>query len=550
MAMRLAALVAGLPGVRIVDPGRAGAADEIVVGWVGGDSRGTEPGELFVARAPRPGDAAAHAIDAAARGAAAVLLPPLPEDLAARVAAAAPAVARLEADRPTEAGAQLAERMAGDPSRRLDLLAVTGTNGKTTTTWLARGLLGGDDPASPVGLIGTVTVHDGLGVHDARLTTPDPFELSPLLARMVDHGCRAAVMEASSHGLDQGRLSGVRIAAAVFTNLTQDHLDYHGTMEAYAAAKRRLFELLHPEGTAIVNVDDPRGADMIAAVRGRVVRVSAHDPSAEVLVRTLASDVDGTRLRLRGPWGEDEILVPLVGAYNAMNAAQAAAAAWALGRDRDAIVTGLARATAPPGRLEPVRIDAAAACPASPRVLVDYAHTDDALDNALSAVRPLLPEGGRLLVVFGCGGDRDRGKRPRMAVAAARHADVVVLTSDNPRTEDPERILDDAAAGLPRAAGPAVHRDADRGRAIAWAIGMAGPDDVVVIAGKGHEREQVVGTERRPFDDVAVARAALQARHGDAPSVETMPSRGPAAGGGGDAAGEPPARPARPETAR
>ncbi|MHC4809788.1 MAG: UDP-N-acetylmuramoyl-L-alanyl-D-glutamate--2,6-diaminopimelate ligase [Planctomycetota bacterium] len=505
--MSLSELLEAAGAVRVlggpVPPERLGIA------WVGGDSRTSEPGELFISRAPDVDAAVAHAIDAAARGAAAVLVPPLPPELAARLAAEATSAVRLEADVPTEAGARLVERFAGDPSRRLELLAVTGTNGKTTTSWLARQLLAPGRPGQgpvPVGLIGTVSVHDGRAMHDARLTTPDPFELSPLLARMVDHGCPFAVMEASSHGLDQGRLAGVRLMTAIFTNLSGDHLDYHGTMDAYAAAKRRLFELLDPAGTAIVNVDDERGESMAAAARGRTIRVSAANPSADLLVRELDRTIDGTRLHLAGPWGSGEVMVPLTGAYNAMNAAQAAAAAAVAGIAWETILGSMGSLTAPPGRLEPVPGGESGA---GPRVFVDYAHTDDALDRMLAAVAPRVPSGGRLVAVFGCGGDRDRTKRPRMAAAAARHADLVILTSDNPRTEDPERILDDIAAGVPSAGGPEVRREVDRGRAIRLAVELAGPADVVVIAGKGHERDQIVGTQRRPFHDVEVARAAL-----------------------------------------
>ncbi len=507
MSMNLSELLEAAGDVRVL--GGPASPDRVVIAWVGGDSRTSEPGELFISRAPSVDAAVAHAIDAAARGAAAVLVPPLPAALADRLAVEASSAVRLEAAVPTEAGARLVERFAGDPSRRLQLLAVTGTNGKTTTSWLTRQLLAvgrpGEGPV-PVGLIGTVSVHDGRAMHDARLTTPDPFELSPLLARMVDHGCPFAVMEASSHGLDQGRLAGVRLMAAIFTNLTGDHLDYHGTMDAYAAAKRRLFDLLDPAGTAIVNIDDERGPWMAAAARGRVLRVSAGDASADLLVRERDRTIDGTRLQLTGPWGSGEAMVPLTGGYNAMNAAQAAAAAAVSGIAWEAILEAMAGLTAPPGRLEPV---AGPAGGGGPRVFVDYAHTDDALDRMLAAVAPLVPEGGRLVAVFGCGGDRDRTKRPRMAAAAARHANLVVFTSDNPRTEDPERILDDIAAGLPAAGGPQVRREVDRGRAIRLAVELAGDRDVVVIAGKGHERDQILGTQRRPFHDVEVARAAM-----------------------------------------
>jgi UDP-N-acetylmuramoyl-L-alanyl-D-glutamate--2,6-diaminopimelate ligase len=304
-------------------------------------------------------------------------------------------------------------------------------------------------------------------------------------------------------------VDGIDFAVALFTNLSGDHLDYHRTMTAYADAKAKLFEHLRGDAIAIVNADDPVHARMLRDCRARVMRcgvsggAAAHvDAEASVLEARIGS----MRLRLRGPWGEVAARLPVMGRHNATNALQATAAAWSLGADRDAIERGLATLQAPPGRLEPVTQ------PDSPfAVLVDYAHTDDALLNVLRALRPALPAGGRLIVVFGCGGDRDRSKRPRMAAVACEHADVSIITSDNPRTEDPASIVDEVAAGVPPASRGAVMKIVDRREAIMHAVSIARPGDAVLIAGKGHEDYQIVGTVKRPFDDRVVAREALRA---------------------------------------
>lgn len=507
---RLDELLAAATRTRVVDAGRAGGPANTVIGRVHLDSRTLEPGDLLVVRTEDLTEAIARIRGAAGRGLTAALVS---EALAAAIVesgAVPPAVVILASPEVAADGSRMAERLVGDPSRRLDLLAVTGTNGKTTTAWLLQRLLAAE---APTGLIGTIVADDGRHAEPAVLTTPDGPTMSGLLARMAANDCRAAVCEASSHGLEQGRLDGMRIATAIFTNLSGDHLDYHGSVGAYVAAKRRLFERLHSAGTAIVNADDPRSADMIAASNGaHLIRVSERDPSAEVLVRMCEADASGSQLVIESPWGRLEARCPVPGRFNAMNAAQALAGVASVGGDVVAAAGRLGSVSPPPGRLEPVAMPTGADPADLPTVLVDYAHTDDALDRMLAAVRSIVPAGRKLSVVFGCGGDRDRTKRPRMGAAVGRHADVVVVTSDNPRTEDPERIIDDVWPGLPDRVAESATREADRAAAIERAVSTASGGDVVVIAGKGHERDQDLGDRRIPFDDVTVAAASLARR--------------------------------------
>lgn len=498
--MRLAELIEGIDGV---------------VGVVGGDtpiddlaedSRFVGPGALFIARAGSATHGGRFIPDALARGASAVLT-----DAATAVPAGVP-VARV--GDVAGAAARIAERFFGEPSRSVAVAAVTGTNGKTTTAHLIQQIVrltGGR-----CGLLGTVHVDDGAERTPARLTTPGAVEISRTLARMAANGCGACAMEASSHAIDQRRLDAVRVRVAVFTNLTGDHLDYHGSMEAYAAAKAKLFESLGDDAVAVVNADDAHARRMTRGTRAEVLRCSVRDTGADVFVRASAATARGSDVRVRGPWGEVGGRYGLLGEYNLMNLAEALAGAHAAGSDVMSMDGRLDGLGAPPGRLEPVRT---AAPGAEPTVLVDYAHTDDALASALSAVRPIVPAGGRLWVVFGCGGDRDATKRPRMGAAAALGADRVVVTSDNPRTEDPETIIEMILRGVAARAGAEVAAIPDRREAITHAVERADARDVVLIAGKGHEDYQIVpdgsgGTIRRDFDDRLVARAALERRLG------------------------------------
>ncbi len=466
------------------------------------DSRRVKQGALFFARAGTKSDGRAFLADAIAAGAVAVVVP----SGTTRPESAPASLAWIEADDAPLVAALAAERFFGNPSKSLALVGVTGTNGKTTIAYLTQQLFAA--AGVRCGLIGTVEIDDGEKRVPSNLTTPPSLELSELFARMVDNGCRAAAMEVSSHSLDQRRVAALHFKTAIFTNLTGDHLDYHGTMEEYAAAKARLFAMLDEGGTAIINIDDPWHRQMLPP-RAKCLRVSLRDPSADIFGAVHRMGLDAMDVTFRGPWGELALRLPLVGTHNAMNALEAAAAAWANGVDTARLAAALTTCHAPPGRLQPVSIGAEGFS-----VLVDYAHSDDALANVLRALRPTVPDGGRLRVVFGCGGDRDRTKRPRMAKVACEGADQVIVTSDNPRTENPDAIIAEILAGVPGEARARVEVEADRARAIEFAVSTAREGDIILIAGKGHEDYQIIGTEKRQFDDRREAEAALRQRLG------------------------------------
>jgi UDP-N-acetylmuramoyl-L-alanyl-D-glutamate--2,6-diaminopimelate ligase len=386
-----------------------------------------------------------------------------------------------------------AARFYGDPTAELQVVGITGTNGKTTTAFLVRALLEAADVQT--GLLGTVKSIVGGVEEEVERTTPEAIDLQATFRRMLDAGDRACAMEVSSHALALGRAEGIRFACRIFTNLTQDHLDFHADMEDYFAAKRLLFE--RGDGPAIVNVGDPYGARIAAEIPGTTT--FALD-GGDYRASRVTFDASGSRFACRGPDEEVELTMPLPGPFNVENALGAIAAARALDVPWDTIRRALPRVPRVPGRFEPVDEGQNFA------VLVDYAHTPDSLENVLEAARAVTRN--RLHVVFGAGGDRDRGKRPLMGEVAARLADRVIVTSDNPRSEDPAAIIGDILRGAGR-----VEHDPDRRVAIAAAIAAAEPGDVVVIAGKGHEQGQEFENGRKePFDDVAVAREALRAR--------------------------------------
>jgi UDP-N-acetylmuramoyl-L-alanyl-D-glutamate--2,6-diaminopimelate ligase len=387
----------------------------------------------------------------------------------------------------------LAARFHGDPTAELQVVGITGTNGKTTTAFLVRDLLEAD--GVPTGLLGTVKQVVG-GVEEPVVhTTPEAIDLQATFRRMVDGGDAACVMEVSSHALELGRAAGIHFACRVFTNLTQDHLDFHDDMEAYYLAKRRLFD---GPGPAVVNVDDEYGRRLADGLDGPTTY--AIDSPADYRAHDVRFDVTGARFTVDTPEGPLELATRLPGLFNVSNALAALAIARTLGVDPETCRTALAEAGRVPGRLEPIEEGQRFA------VFVDFAHTPDSLDNVLRAARALTE--GRLHVVFGAGGDRDRAKRPLMGEAAAARADRVIVTSDNPRSEDPDAIIEEVLAG----AGPDVEREPDRRKAIALAVETAGPGDVVVIAGKGHEQgQELEGGRKQPFDDREVARAALRA---------------------------------------
>ncbi|HZP37913.1 MAG TPA: UDP-N-acetylmuramoyl-L-alanyl-D-glutamate--2,6-diaminopimelate ligase [Methylomirabilota bacterium] len=497
-AVATSALLDALPDKTVL-----GAPPERVTG-LAYDSRKATPGSLFVAIPGFKQDGRRFAADALGRGAAVVVAEggdPLPGSAAARV------VVRSS----REALARLADAYHGHPSRRLTVIGITGTNGKTTTSLLVEALLGAD--GRPTGVIGTIQYRVGAHAQDAGQTTPEALELQALLARMVEAGVGGVAMEVSSHALALSRVDGVEFDVAVFTNLTQDHLDFHKTLDAYRDAKARLFTLLasgpKPRRAAVVNVDDPAGAAMVRAAsadaRVRVLTFGLRPP-AELHPSRWESGMDGIRLEIARPEGPITITSPLVGEHNVMNLLGAVGVGLVLGMEPARIGRILSGVATVPGRFE--RVEAGQPF----LVVVDYAHTPDALENVLTTARKLLRPGARLGVVFGCGGDRDRGKRPIMGGIATRLADRAWVTSDNPRSESPEAILREIEAGIPAEAADRHESIADRRRAIQRAVAWAREGDVIVIAGKGHETYQIVGGQTLPFDDREVARTALAAR--------------------------------------
>lgn len=447
------------------------------------DSRQVREGGAFVAVRGTAGDGHAY-LGAAARGGAAVAI--VEDESGAEL----PLIVVRDGRR---AAAVAAAAFYDFPARTLSMIGITGTSGKTTTASMLRHLL--DEPEAPAASIGTLGVLLGSEGRTlpggAGLTTPGPVELQRVLRELVDGGVRRVAMEVSSHALVQGRVAGVAFAAATFSNLSRDHLDYHGTMEEYFAAKALLVDLVSPNGAIVVN-DDVDTWRALPRTR-RTVRYGIASGDAEVKALDVMLTSRGSEWMLATPDGSATVSLPLIGDFNISNALGSAAVAWALGHAPDRIAERLSSLPQVPGRLERI-LD-------HPVVLRDYAHKPDALDRALLAVRPFTA--ARIILVVGCGGDRDRGKRPIMGEIAERLADVVILTSDNPRTEDPERILDEIEAGMHRA----HERIEDRKEAIARALAIAGEGDVVMLAGKGHETYQIRGTTSFPFDEKAIVQA-------------------------------------------
>ena len=462
------------------------------------DSRQVQPGDLFLAF---PGDAAdgrRYIGDAIARGASAVFWEAAAPGVLWDAAWQVPNIA-VEGLRAV--AGEIAHAVLGEPSERLSLIAVTGTNGKTSCTqWIAR--------AHPrrCAIIGTLGAGFPEALNDTGFTTPQATTLARCLAAFVDAGADACALEASSIGIEESRLAGARVDIAAFTNLTRDHLDYHGSMEAYAAAKARLFRWPGLRA-AVLNLDDDFGRYLATQTNARLkIGYTLNNATASVDVllsaQNIRHDAHGQTFTLVAPQGRAEVNTRLLGRYNIANLMTVAGVLTAAGVPFDEIVTRIASLEAPAGRLQHVGGSG------EPLVVIDYAHSPDALENALAALRDEASvRGGALICVFGCGGDRDRGKRPLMGEVAARGADRVILTSDNPRSEDPQAIIDEI-----RVAAPAAAVEPDRRRAIALAIGEASPRDVVLLAGKGHETYQEIGGSFHPFSDVKEAEAALAAR--------------------------------------
>ncbi|HEV8617477.1 MAG TPA: UDP-N-acetylmuramoyl-L-alanyl-D-glutamate--2,6-diaminopimelate ligase [Methylomirabilota bacterium] len=489
----MSVLLDALPDARVIgDPPPS-------VRGVSADSRRVGTGECFVAVPGFKQDARRFVPDAIARGASLVVTEgeAMPGLGAAQVLV--PSARR--------ALARLAAAYHGRPSRDLTLVGITGTNGKTTTSYLVDALLRARGGAT--GMLGTIQYVIAGEVREASQTTPEALEIESMLDEMRARGVRGVAMEVSSHALALSRVEELAFDVAVFTNLTQDHLDFHGTLDEYRRVKRRLFELLaaspKPRRTAVVNADDPAGAAMVDGLRLDVITFG-HGPDAAVRPTRHVSSLDGIRMDVATPRGPLTLVSPLIGEHNVMNLLGAIGTGLALGLPPAAIARALGDVQTVPGRFEQVRTGQPFL------VVVDYAHTPDALERVLATARRLTP--GRLGVVFGCGGDRDRGKRPIMGEIAARLADRAWVTSDNPRSERPEAIIDEVAAGVRRSwTDPARYAMVpDRQTAIRDALGWARAGDTVVIAGKGHETYQIVGSDVLPFDDRDVARRILAER--------------------------------------
>jgi UDP-N-acetylmuramoyl-L-alanyl-D-glutamate--2,6-diaminopimelate ligase len=496
--MTLGELIQSLPDA-VVSPRQLLAADSAgtVVTGIEYDSRRVNRGQIFVALKGRRADGRSFAQEAADRGASAVVsADPPPQDLR---------IPWIPVADPRLALALLAAAYFQHPSANLQVVGITGTNGKTTVAHLVAAIF--DAAGVRSGMIGTVGYRLGNETRPATHTTPEAPDLQRLLREMVDRGLAACAMEVSSHALALRRVDGMHFAAGVFTNLTRDHLDFHGDMESYFQAKRRLFEMLPREAPSLINIDDPRGAALADCGR-RPVTYAINRP-ADITPGPLSFSIDGLGFEIRTPRGTLHVRSRLVGRPNVYNILAAVGAATALGLSFDAIERGVHALEGVPGRFQIVSGQRDGIT-----VVVDYAHTDDALRNLLETARPLAR--GRLITVFGCGGDRDRTKRPLMGAIAGRLSDVILITSDNPRGEDPIRIMDEIQRGITgdtrRPGGQAPVAIVDRREAIGRAIALARPGDLVLIAGKGHETYQVIGDRVIDFDDAAIAREALARR--------------------------------------
>lgn len=482
-------------------------AQGVTAARLSNDSRKIRPGDVFVAYPGQASDGRAHIEAALEKGATGVLW-----DNAGFAWNPAWKAANVGVDGLRAFSGHLAHLVYGRPSEKLSLVGITGTNGKTTCSqWLAQALSAAGKPCAVIGTLG-----NGFpgALAEATNTTPDALALHALLADYVAHGAKACAMEVSSIGLEQQRCNGARFAVAVFTNLTRDHLDYHGTMEAYAAAKEHLFAW--PElNEVVINLDDPFGrklmADTTATLRIGYTLGNNSAPEADWLLRAedLQHTAAGLSFSLVAPQGRAAVHTELVGRYNVSNLLAVAGTLLALGQPLDQVAQHLSALLPPAGRMQRLGGEG------EPLVVVDYAHSPDALENALTALREVAQaRGGRLVCVFGCGGDRDKGKRPQMGAIAARLADAVLLTSDNPRSEDPLAILADIRAGAPEAS-----MEVDREMAVTSAVQGADPVDVVLVAGKGHEPyQEIAGRDgallRRPYSDIEAAARALQQRAG------------------------------------
>ena len=510
--MRLSELLGALPeDQRLRNAPRAGSDEDRSIRGITYDSRTVAPGALFVALRGSTTDGHRYIEEAVRLGAAALLVESLP--------AQDPSIPAVVVADTRRALAPLASCFFGDPARELDLIGITGTNGKTSTSYLVESIL--QSAGCGVGLSGTVETRYKGEREAARNTTPESLDIQRSLRAMRNHDVAMVVMEVSSHGLGLGRVAGCHFRVAAFTNLSQDHLDFHGDMQAYLKAKTELFRShLAPGASAVLNIDDPAGKELLEVAQSagaRCLRVSLDSGSdAEIRLKRATSSLTGSQVEVLMPSCALDLELPLVGRFNVENLLVACGIAEALNVPPKAIHEGVRRCPQVPGRAE--RVDGGT--PEDPCVIIDYAHTPDALEKLLASLRPLAS--GRLVVVFGCGGDRDVGKRPLMAAAVARYAHRVIVTSDNPRSEDPQTILAQIEKGIqelrPVDASDLCNSEGvyslveDRRVAIRHAVLSADPSDMVVIAGKGHEDYQIIGTQKYPFDDCLEARSALRER--------------------------------------
>jgi len=454
---------------------------DISVTGVSQDSRTVQAGDLFLAWRGVDHDAHEFLSQAAKAGAAAAVVEEFSENAD---------LTQLRVKNGRLAGALTADLLLGSPWESLFLGGVTGTNGKTTTAVLARHLLQAKGPAGAIGTLGLVESDGSVRPGTENLTTPGPVQIATWSRELADAGVKSLVLEASSHALAQFRLDGIRFDAAVFTNLGRDHLDYHADLDEYRDAKARLLALLKPQGQAVLNVDD-RAWDAVDFPKGRTLTVGI-DSSADLMAQEVELLPHGSRFNLVSGGISVPVNLPLLGRFNVENALTAAGMAYVAGMTLEEIAEGLSNGPQVPGRLEVVVSEPFTA-------LIDFAHTPDALETVLSTLRPVVS--GRMIVLFGAGGDRDKGKRSRMGEVVARLADLAFVTSDNPRTEDPDRIIDDVVAGM---GGADFRRVTDRREAIASALTEARPGDLVLLAGKGHESYQVLGKEKHSFDEKAI----------------------------------------------
>ncbi|MEQ9618193.1 MAG: UDP-N-acetylmuramoyl-L-alanyl-D-glutamate--2,6-diaminopimelate ligase [Deltaproteobacteria bacterium] len=474
--------------------------DSLEISGISFDSQQIRDSYLFVALRGEKTDGHEYVESAVEQGAKAVILEEHPQkDF--------PGVSIIEVPDSREALAGVSANFYRHPTKELCLVGITGTNGKTTVTYLLESIWK-EENKNP-GIIGTIDYRFGGKKFKASMTTPESLDLMRMLREMRDSGTDNVAMEVSSHAIDKERVLECHFDAAVFTNLTQDHLDYHGTIEDYLNVKKRLFtELLYKSEKkhtfSIINLDDPAGAEIAKDAPGELITYSLKDVNASVYVEESRITDCGIYARVKTPYGNLEINSKLFGEHNLANILAALSSALFTGSSVEAVEAAVSGFTAVPGRLERVEN------PLGIRILVDYAHTPDALNNVLLAVKPLTR--GRIILVFGCGGDRDRTKRPKMGIIGRERSDVLIVTSDNPRTESPEAIIDEIEHGVfqVKADGRPYYRVADRKEAIRRAIGVAEKNDTVLIAGKGHEDYQIIGAKKYPFDDREVAREAVR----------------------------------------